>query len=106
VETVLSLLAPFAPFICEELWQALGNEESIHLRQWPSFDEELARPEEITLVVQVNGKVRDRLLVPFDMGPDEMEQRALACENVQRFIGDRQIKKVIVVPGKLVNIVL
>ncbi|MBK5091952.1 MAG: leucine--tRNA ligase, partial [Actinobacteria bacterium] len=106
VEAVLSLLAPFAPFICEELWQALGNEESVHLQQWPSFDEDLARPEEITLVVQVNGKVRDRLTVPADMSPEEMEQRALACENAQRFMGDGQVKKVIVVPGKLVNIVV
>ena len=106
VEAVLSLLAPFAPFICEELWQALGNDESIHLQPWPSFDQDLARPEVITLVVQVNGKVRDRLTVPADMSLEEMEQRALACENAQRFMGDGQVKKVIVVPGKLVNIVV
>lgn len=106
VEAVLSMLAPFAPFICEELWQALGNKKSIHLQPWPSFDQDLARPEEITLVVQVCGKVRERLLVPADMSPKEMEERALACENAQRFIGDRQVKKVIVVPGKIVNIVV
>jgi leucyl-tRNA synthetase len=106
VETVLILLAPFAPFICEELWHALGNKQSVHLLDWPSFDEDLARPEQITIVVQVNGKVRDRLMVPVDTGQEEMERRALACDNVRKFIGGGKIKKVIVVQGKLVNIVL
>jgi leucyl-tRNA synthetase len=106
VEATLNLLAPFAPFICEELWRALGKDESIHLQPWPSYDMDLARPEEITFIVQVNGKVRDRLLVPADTGPEEMEKKALASQNAQRFIGDSRVKKVIVVPGKLVNIVV
>ena len=106
VETSLSLLAPFAPFICEELWHAIGKKESVHEQPWPSFDSEIASPEEITLVVQVNGKVRDRLTVPAGISPEEMEKRALACQNARRFMGDKKVKKIIVVPGKLVNIVV
>ena len=105
VETVVSLLAPFTPFICEELWQVLGNKGSVQRQPWPEFDEEMARPESITLVVQVNGKVRDRVTVPADISDDDMKARALECENARRFVGDGEIKKVIVVPGKLVNIV-
>lgn len=106
VRAVLSLLALFAPFICEELWRAMGEKVSIHQRPWPLYDEELARPEEITVVVQVNGKVRDKLIVTAGIRDEEMKERALACENTRKFIGDREIRKVIVVPGKLVNIVV
>jgi leucyl-tRNA synthetase len=106
VRAVLSLLALFAPFICEELWRAMGEKVSIHQQPWPLYDEELARPEEITVVVQVNGKVRDKLIFTAGIRDEEMKERALACENTRKFIGDREIRKVIVVPGKLVNIVV
>ncbi|MCG2795968.1 MAG: leucine--tRNA ligase [Actinomycetia bacterium] len=106
VEAAVNLLAPFTPFICEELWQALGKHGSVHQHPWPAFDEELARPEEITLVVQVNGKVRDRIAVPSDISEAEMEAKALACENARKFIALKEVRKVIVVPGKLVNIVV
>ncbi len=106
VSSVLSLLAPFAPFISEELWTAVGGDGSVHRQPWPSYDEELARPEEVTLVVQVNGKVRDRLTVPADSSDEELRGLALECENARRFIGGSEIRKVIVVPGKLVNIVV
>jgi len=106
VETALNLLAPFAPFICEELWSVLGERESIHMAPWPSYDEELARPQEVTIVVQVNGKVRDKMTAPAGISDDEMKARALECENARKFIGDKDIRKVIVVPGKLVNLVI
>ncbi|MBU1672063.1 MAG: leucine--tRNA ligase [Actinobacteria bacterium] len=106
VRSAISLLAPFTPFITEELWRAMGEEGSVHQAPWPTFDEVLARPEEVTLVVQVNGKVRDKITVPADISEDEMRQRALASENTTRFIGDKAIRKVVVVPGKLVNIVI
>ena len=106
VEAVVNLLAPFTPFICEELWQAMGKQGSVHQQPWPSFDEELARPEEITLVVQVNGKVRERIIVPSDISDEEMKEMALECENARKFIGEKEIRKVIIVPGKLVNIVV
>jgi leucyl-tRNA synthetase len=106
VKAALSLLAPFAPFICEELWSAIGEKGSIHNQPWPSYNEDLTRPEEITVVVQVNGKVRDKVTAPAGISDDDMREQALACDNARKFIGDREIRKVIVVPGKLVNIVV
>lgn len=106
VETTLQLLAPFSPFITEELWMTLGKTESIHSSPWPEYDSNLAKSEEITLVVQVNGKVRDRITVSADIQEEEMRRRSLESENVRRHIGKREIKKVIIVPGKLVNIVV
>ena len=106
VEAALNLLAPFAPFITEELWSSIGRTGSVHAEPWPSFDEELARPEEVTLVVQVNGKVRDRITVPADITETEMRELALEREKVRVHVGGREIRKVVVVPGKLVNIVV
>jgi leucyl-tRNA synthetase len=104
--TSIQLLAPFAPFMTEELWEVIGRVGSVHEQPWPEYDEELARPEEVTLVVQVNGKVRDRITVPADIAEDEMKAVALAAENTRRHIEGRDIRKVVVVPGKLVNIVV
>ena len=106
VTAAINLLAPFAPFMTEELWQLIGGQGSVHAQPWPSFDEELARPREVTLVVQVNGKVRDRISVPADIPEDEMKERALACRNARKYLEGREPRKVIVVPGKLVNIVV
>jgi len=106
VEATLKLLAPFAPFITEELWRVLGYVESIHAAPWPSFDENLAEPEVITMVVQVNGKVRDRIRVPAGISGEEMKKLALEGENALKHIGDRRVRKIIVVPGKLVNVVI
>ncbi len=106
VETTLQLLAPFSPFITEELWQVLGKSESIHLSPWPEYDPLLAKSEEITLVVQVNGKVRDRIKVSADISEEDMRKKALDSEKVRRHIANRQIRKVVIVPGKLVNIVV
>jgi len=106
VEAVISLLAPFAPFITEELWHELGHEGSVHTSAWPAFDEEVAKRKEVTLIVQVNGKVRDKVTVPADIAEDEMREMALAAENTRRHVEGKEIRKVIIVPGKLVNIVV
>ena len=102
----IQLLAPFAPFMTEELWEVVGMEGSVHAQPWLAYDEALARPEEVTLVVQVNGKVRDRITVPADISSGEMEAMALAAENARKHLEGKEVRKVIVVPGKLVNIVV
>ncbi len=102
----LCLLSPYAPHICEEVWQHLGEEELIAHADWPGWDAELATDETITVVIQVNGKKRDELQVARDTAKDELERLALASENAQRFIDGKEPKKVIVVPGRLVNIVV
>ncbi len=106
VTTLLLLMAPVAPHIAEELWARLGKPYSIHQQPWPSFDPEIARAEEITLVIQVNGKVRDRITVPADITEEQARARALASEPVQRQLAGRPPRQVIVVRGRLVNIVV
>ncbi len=106
VDSLLLLLAPFAPHITEELWQRRGREYSIHQQPWPAWDAEIARDETITLVVQVNGKVRARIDVPAGIDNAEAERIALEEENVRRYLEGKQPRKVIVVPGRLVNIVV
>jgi leucyl-tRNA synthetase len=104
-EIYLKMLAPVAPHIAEEIWRLLGHRESIHLQRWPEIDEAAARDEVITLIVQVNGRVRDRLEVPADIGEEEARERALASDGALQFTAGHTIRKVIVVPGRLVNIV-
>jgi leucyl-tRNA synthetase len=105
IRSLVMLLAPFAPFISEELWYELGGEFSVHQRPWPEYDPQLARAECITLVAQVNGKVRDRIEVDADISSQEMERVALLSPRVQANLEGKSVSKVIVVPGKLVNIV-
>ncbi len=105
VDIYLRMMAPVAPHIAEELWQALGKPYSSHTQPWPAVDEEAAAEEMITLVVQVNGKVRDRLLVPASIGEEEAKRAALESEAVRKYLGGNTPKKVILVPGRLVNIV-
>ncbi len=103
--TLILLLAPFAPFIAEELWARRGGAYSVHTQPWPSYDPELAKAEEVTLVVQVDGKVRDRLTVAVGLSEDQARAVALASEKTRAAIGDRKIARVIVVPDRLVNVV-
>ncbi|MFN2138468.1 MAG: class I tRNA ligase family protein, partial [Candidatus Promineifilaceae bacterium] len=106
IESLLLLLAPIAPHIAEELWSRRGKPYSIHQQPWPQWDEDIAREEQVTLIVQVNGKVRDRITVDADMPDEALKAAALVSENVQRFLDNREPRKVIVVKGKLVNIVV
>jgi leucyl-tRNA synthetase len=105
-ERLVLLLAPLAPFLTEELWRGvLGGKGSVHLAVWPSFDPDLVRSEQVTCVVQVDGKVRDRLPVPPDAAEEELRQLALGSERVQAALAGRQVARVVVVPPKLVNLV-
>ena len=106
VENLLLLMAPFTPHIAEELWTRTGRPRSIHLQSWPRWDEAVAAEETITLVVQVNGKVRDRLQVPAGIGEEEAKEKALASEGAQRHTAGKEVIKVIYAPGRLVNIVV
>jgi leucyl-tRNA synthetase len=106
VEPLILLLAPFAPHFAEECWERLGHERSVFEASWPAFDPELARDAEIELVVQVNGKVRGRLLVTPGLAEPEAVAQARADATVRKFIGDRQIRKAIYVPDRLVNLVV
>ena len=106
VETLLLLLAPACPHIAEELWARTGRPYSVHLQAWPQWDEQVAAEETIPLIVQVNGKVRDRVEVPVDVDEETARALALETEGAQRHISGKIVRKVIVVPGRLVNIVV
>ncbi|HEY72237.1 MAG: leucine--tRNA ligase [Anaerolineaceae bacterium 4572_32.2] len=106
VETLLLLLAPCCPHIAEELWARIGRSYSVHQQSWPAFDADLAADEVITLIVQINGKLRARIEAPADITEEAAREAALSDENIRRHIGDKEIRKVIYVPGRLVNIVV
>ncbi len=106
VDIYVRMLAPVAPHISEELWARLGKPYSVHTQPWPQVDEEAAREEEITLVVQVNGKLRDRILVPADIQAEDAKAKALQSEAVQKLLVGKTPRQVIFVPGRLVNIVV
>lgn len=101
----LLMLAPICPHIAEELWEKLGFDYSIHKETWPVLDEEAAKDNEITLVVQINGKLKDRIQVPTDMSNEDAEKLAMASETIQTLLEGKTIRKIIVIQGKLVNIV-
>jgi leucyl-tRNA synthetase len=102
---MLLLLAPFAPHIAEELWAQQGKAYSIHQQAWPVYDPDLTADETISLIIQVNGKVRARIVVPADISDEEACTRALESEPVQRQLKGQQPERVVVVPGRLVNLV-
>jgi leucyl-tRNA synthetase len=106
LQTVVLLLSPFTPHLCEELWQKMGHKESIVKTPWPRYDEKALRQKVVQLVIQVNGKVRGRFDVPVDSPEEQLKKLVLVDEKIQKFLKDRPIKKFIVVPNKLVNIVL
>ncbi len=105
LSTVLTLLSPVAPHLCEELWGCMGHREHLATLAWPGYDESALVQDEIELVVQVNGKVRGRLMVAADADQEAVRQFAMTHENVVRHLEGKSIKKLIVVPGKLVNVV-
>jgi leucyl-tRNA synthetase len=106
IERFLILLSPFAPHITEELWQQLGYKDSIHKQKWPKYDSELIKEEMITLIIQVNGKVRDKIEVEADISEEKAKKLAISSQKVQKWISGKEIKKIIFVPGKLINIVV
>jgi leucyl-tRNA synthetase len=105
VEALIVLLSPFCPHIAEELWKALGHDESAIKAPWPQYDQEAIVEEEVILVVQVNGKLRDRLRIPVSTEEEKVKEMALASPRVKRHIEGKEVRKTIFVPKKLVNIV-
>jgi len=105
-EKLLVLLSPIVPFITEELWLQMGNNESIHREPWPDYNEEIAKEELITIVFQVNGKLRDKKELPLDTPKEEIEKHAFFSERIKKFTDGKEIIKKIVVPNKLINIVV
>jgi len=105
LQTAVLLLSPIVPHICHSLWQELGNKTELVDSSWPTYDETALVSDEVTVVVQVNGKLRARLSVPVDINEEQIRDMALNDENVTRFTEDKTIRKVIYVPGKLVNVV-
>ncbi len=103
--TFVLLLAPFAPHIAEELWARLDGPYSVHQQPWPTWDETLVAEEIITLVVQIDGRMRDRLTVPAGIREAEARDLALNCDGVRRHLKGRQVARVVYVPGRLVNVV-
>jgi len=105
IEKTLILLSPFAPHITEELWQVLGHKKSIFSEKWPKYSEELIKEETTTLIIQINGKVRDKIEVETGISEKEAKELTLKQEKVKKWILNKKIKKIIFVPGKLINIV-
>jgi len=105
LETGVLLLSPFVPHICEELWQMLGHADTVSQASWPSYDPEAIREEEVLIVVQVNGKLRSRISVGVHASEEEIKAVVLANQRIQEILGDQPVKKIVLVPKKLVNLV-
>jgi leucyl-tRNA synthetase len=105
IEKFILILAPFAPHIAEELWQKLGNTDTLAYTTWPSYDKELIKEKEIELAVQVLGKIKDRIVVPADADEEFIKEKALASEKVSAAMAGKEAKKIIVVKSRLVNII-
>jgi leucyl-tRNA synthetase len=106
LENMIVLLSPFTPHLSEELWERTGHRETLARFPWPSFDPELAKEETVTIVVQVNGRLRDKFEAAADIAESEMKERALALDRIRALIAGRPVRKVICVGGRLVNIVV
>jgi leucyl-tRNA synthetase len=102
----VTVLAPFAPHHAEEMWADLGEEYSVHQQRWPGFEEDLIRAEEITLIVQVNGKLRDRIEAPADISEEAAKELALESARVRPHLEGKELRKSVYVPGRLVNLVV
>ena len=106
MEDFVQLLAPIAPHIGEELWERLGHSGTITYVPWPEYDEALTVDDEVEIVIQINGKIVERLMIDKNLSREEMEKQALALDKVEEAIAGKQVRKVIAVPQKLVNIVV
>ena len=105
LRNLVMMMSPITPFLSEELWEKLGHDYSVHQQDWPAWDPELAADEMITLVVQVNGRLRDRIEVPADISEQDAQEKALASERVAVHTDGKAVRRVIYVPGRLVNVV-
>jgi leucyl-tRNA synthetase len=106
IERLLLLLSPFSPHIAEELWETIGNKPSIFVQEWPDWDEDAAKEEKIELVIQINGKLRSKIMISPGTPDDEIKKMAFEDQKIKEIVGLKAIKKVIVIRGKLVNIVI
>lgn len=106
ISSVILLLAPFAPHVTEELWEEIGYEESVHDQNWPEYKTEALVEDNVTIVVQINGKVKERLSVPAGLSKDQLEEHVMADNSVESHLQGKQLRKVIAVPNKLVNLVV
>lgn len=106
IDAMLLMMAPIFPHISEELWQRRGHGTSVHLQSWPQGNVEKSRASEVAVVIQINGKVREKLVVPLDTPAETIQSEALALESVRKWIDGKGVRKVVVVPNKLVNIVV
>jgi leucyl-tRNA synthetase len=106
MRALILMLAPFAPYLSAELWETIGERSALLRQPWPKYDANLAREEEVEIPIQINGKNRSRIVVPAGLGDDELRHRALADEKIIALVGSHQVVKVVVVPGKLVNLVV
>jgi len=106
IENILKIFYPFAPHMTEELWSTLGNQNYIHEEKWPECNEELTKRDVMELVIQINGKVRDKIEVSSNLSKDELEKIALSSEKVVKWIEGKEIRKIIFIPPKLINIVI
>jgi len=106
LDNLIIMLAPFAPHFAEELWQALGHQDSVHLMPWPEYNREALAAEEIEVVLQINGKVRDRIMVGAGLSNEELKEAVMSIEKAKAAVAGKEVLKVITVPGKLVNIVV
>ena len=105
-ETFLKLLAPTAPHISEELWEKLGNKKSIFLEKWPGYDEKLIQEKSWQLVIQINGKVRDKIEVKKGISEKEVKELALSQDRIKKWLSNKEPKKIIYIPGRLINLVI
>ena len=105
LDNLLIMMSPIVPHLTEELWESIGNSFSIHKQEWPRYDSDLATHEEITLVVQVNGKLRDRIQAPAELEEEGAKQMAFSSEKVEGYLQGKEIKKIIYIKGRLINIV-
>jgi leucyl-tRNA synthetase len=106
LEKFVLTLAPFAPHLCEELWQRLGHDTTLAYEAWPVYSEELCKENHVELAVQVLGKIKDKITVAAEASDDEVQKAALASEKVQAAMGGKTPKKIIVIKSRLVNIVV
>jgi leucyl-tRNA synthetase len=104
-ETLILLMAPFAPHMGEELWQQYGKSDSVYRAPWPDFDPEQIFEETVNVMIQVNGKIKDKISVALDCGEEDVKREAMKCEKIKQLLAGRQIVKMIFVKNKMLSIV-